>query len=127
MEAIQIRYRFKNISTEEVTTIRCYVEDLERSNKSLFEILDSFDYQLLSRDLYTGIADHIGSMIYFNDILLVRDIFHLVIWHKDQVMLAPRGNKQYDKCLWGHHIGWSQLVGNAHDNPEMLKRDFNGN
>lgn len=95
-----------------------------------FELFDMPAFTARSRDIIgkeeqcTGLKDANGNLIYEGDMLLLDpdDPYALVVWDKDVAMFCL---EQEDVCYTFDNCGYlpqeMEVIGNIHENPELLE------
>ncbi len=96
---------------------------------------ECFDIDIDTLGEYTGLTDRNGKRIFEGDILIYEcdgeydpDERYLVAWDNDEA--AFRAN-YYNKGKYGHYECITphqhfEVIGNIHDNPELLEGEDNG-
>ena len=115
---IKIRYVFKHRITGAISKSIILIQDLETR---LTEI-DLRNYEIISRDLFTGKQDKSGKDIYENDIIKLREEIFLIGYNICKFILRFR-NGVYSRDLYDWIIINEpiEIIGNTHENPELLE------
>jgi hypothetical protein len=84
-----------------------------RGYKTTLEAWNDFSFEQ-----FTGVRDKDGKDIYFGDLVRAPsgNIFE-VIWYEDEMRIALK----YKDTIYNFNAGLYELVGNIHENPELLK------
>ena len=131
-----IKFRAKNLDGEWVYGF--YVEEerqtLNGFEKKHFIVNDGYDYvKPETVGQYTRLIDENGDEIYEGDFLKVNDrLFGVVRWHEDGYFFIDDTidgvNKSYQYRPLGEMVRYFanegllfSIIGNIHDNPELLK------
>jgi uncharacterized phage protein (TIGR01671 family) len=91
---------------------------------SLYNIIDKVDPATVGQ--FTGLTDKNGKKIFEGDILQTEDRIVAVAWHNasacwDSNFIRYVGEERWTGILnsqWGR---WATVIGNIHDNPELLE------
>jgi hypothetical protein len=77
---------------------------------------------------HTGLTDKNGKKIFEGDIVRNGDYTMIVVWYDFHAafMLAFRVDGDYFEAISNSHI-YLEVIGNIHDNPELLGGVGNGN
>ena len=76
---------------------------------------------------YTGLTDKNGKKIFEGDIVRNGDYTMIVVWYDFHAafMLAFRVDGDYFEAMSNSHI-YLEVIGNIHDNPELLRGKDDG-
>jgi hypothetical protein len=135
MREIKLRYTFKRLSDGQIYQAIMSIERIEEAHPISSIPLDSGVWELIARDLFTGIADKNGADIYDQDILLVNGYVRRLVslepvWQSQVGM----GEAFFDV---GIHIasGYGQnklgepqnkaleVIGNIHEHPHLIREE----
>lgn len=70
---------------------------------------------------YTGLKDKNGKEIYEGDIVEKNGINYWIKW-EDGCFVIWRGEKNISFVI-GSHVSWCEVIGNIHENPELLEKE----
>ena len=128
MREIKIEVLFKIHNKDFTTSIAKHYTSVDR----LMSGADSFDYEnneVIAKRLFTGLIDVNGSEIYSEDI--VRTHFYgeefvdgaLVSYDSSLAKFVFNdGDGEQDGFISGAEFGLLEIIGNIHQNPELLER-----
>jgi len=67
---------------------------------------------------FTGLKDNKNNDIYFGDLVKAPSgLIFEVIYYEEELRIALR----HDNCIYGFNVPLYEVVGNIHENPELLK------
>lgn len=127
MRSIKFRYRFNNRVTNEIITQICTIQDIENRPFSP-NLFGSLQFEVLSRDMWTGLLDKNGKEILEGDILKINSNYETdepvesiaKVFFKDGAFqtdfhdaLLRIGLKRGNWIL--------EVIGNIYENPELLE------
>jgi uncharacterized phage protein (TIGR01671 family) len=129
MMTIKFRYRVKNRETGKTITAILSIQEIENQG-FVPEIFKGFDWEILSRDQFTGLFDKNGKEIFEGDVVkrtcrqwccgkVTYETVGVVEWFGEGWSL-----KESD----GSYTGWAnqkhediEIIGNIYEHPELLK------
>jgi len=118
---IKFRYRFKNRETNEMITANLSLQDVELQGITP-NPFQSLDWDILSRDEFTGLLDKNGKPIYEGDIVNCHSAVSLVVaFGYGMFYLTSQGAvlRPHSHFAWGD----TEVIGNIYENPELLKEE----
>jgi uncharacterized phage protein (TIGR01671 family) len=126
---IKFRYIFRHKASGNIEVKHYYLNQLEERNAKQLSPCFLSDYELLSRDQYTGLLDDNGVEIYEADI--VKNHFEKTNQYEayDEIGVVKitnlfRGAVIADElhgCNY-RYFAHSEVIGNIHENYEILER-----
>jgi len=121
MREIKFRYRIRNRKYGKIHKIIIDINVLESGRQS--EYFNILDYEILSRDEYTGLNAKNGE-IYEEDILEYEQTKRrfIIYWDEDNLQWAARFIKnkpRYTDGLWRYEFNKAKIIGNKWENPEL--------
>lgn len=140
----KIRYVFKNLTTDEITTLIYSLKEIEEGEADFTRNqLWNEGYSLISRDLCSGFKDRWKEIIFVGDIIeltnedgeeirvvcefgsVKRDIYgNLVEIVGFYFRILPNGRKTFpivNNYLGKHDIELFEIVGSIYETPDMAK------
>jgi len=73
-------------------------------------------------ELCVGLKDIKGKPIYDGDIVEYEDVYYTVEWHhRGGYNGYEATNKYHGSVLWTEMLSSTMIIGNIHENPELLK------
>ncbi|MCY9225536.1 YopX family protein [Bacillus haynesii] len=131
MNSIKIRYTFRHKGSGNIEMKWYSIGQLEERAAAKLSPVFSDEYELISRDLYTGLKDKNGRMIYEKDIAEESYINpmtgkkvvdrYAIEWKSGILKLKHIDNqKGADRYLW-MRFDEVEVIGNVYQNPELLE------
>ncbi|QEO61144.1 hypothetical protein EVS87_002670 [Bacillus altitudinis] len=115
---IVIRYVFKHRFSGNIEIRRYSIRQLEeRSAQKLSPCFNETEYEMIARDLSTGLKDRNGTEIFINDI----DV-------SNEPMFVAYYDGKFGLSVYGYfdsEINWKHvdIGGNIYQNPDLLKEE----
>ena len=114
---IKFRYRLKDLKTERITIHFLTIQELEEKTSKYFQ-----GFQILSRDLYTGLKDKNGKEIYEGDIIKSERVWiRRIDWLGAGLWAVDVGGTGKDVELTHNSTKNFEVIGNIYENPQLLK------
>jgi len=128
---IKFRYIFKHISTGNIEIKKYSLNQLEETlTKFLSPVFDFREYELLSRNQYTGLKDRNDAEIYEGDIVLCdQDSRRVVCYdiYQTKYKTVPKSTYYANAGNggWtGFDLRWHcEVIGNVYEHPNLLEGD----
>ncbi|EME72255.1 YopX family protein [Bacillus sonorensis] len=122
MEIIKIRYTFRHKGSGNIEMKWYSIGQLEERAAAKLSPVFSDEYELISRDLFTGLKDKNGRMIYDRDIWDIGRRFQ-VEFEEDRCGYFPFANDGGCGCcadeVYQPYEG--DIIGNIYENPDLLE------
>ncbi|MED4374055.1 YopX family protein [Bacillus licheniformis] len=131
MDIIKIRYTFRHKGSGNIEMKWYNIGQLEERAAAKLSPVFSDEYELISRDLYTGLKDNTDREIYEKDIAEESYINpmtgkkvvdrYVIEWENGIHKMKYIGNqKGMDRYLW-MRLGEIEIIGDVYRNPELLE------
>ncbi|MDO3660128.1 YopX family protein [Bacillus sp. C28GYM-DRY-1] len=126
MDIIKIRYTFRHKGSGNLEMKWYSIGQLEERAAAKLSPVFSDEYELISRDLYTGLKDKNGQEIYEGDI--VQGSHHYQ--RDDEIILIEQQVNYLNGCYmfgnWNAHEYFNkhrniEVIGDVSQNPELLE------
>ncbi|MDE1367515.1 YopX family protein [Bacillus licheniformis] len=121
MKEFDIRYVYRHKKTGEIVTYIDNIITLEKgSNKNMTTVNNGVGYELISRDLFTGLIDENGKQIFENDIVNCDGNAGLVLWSERNLCWDVKfENKDDEDFSWHDRLStWKDkawIIGNIYE------------
>ncbi|MGY6720063.1 YopX family protein [Bacillus licheniformis] len=125
MNTIKIRYTFRHKGSGNIEMKWYSIGQLEERATAKLSPVFSDEYELISRDLYTGLKDNTGREIYEGDIVQGSHRYQ----RDDEIILIEQQVHYLNGCyMFGnnaheyfnkHRI--IEVIGNIYENPDLLE------
>ncbi len=118
MQEIKIRYVLKNKTTKQIHFKWYYLSEIEKGLNKLFDIEN---YDIISRDMFTGKQDKNGKDIYECDIWERNGFIGIVLFkYSTWIFEKAPSSKFYQYPSFYSNAKYGILIGDIHKNPELL-------
>jgi len=120
----EIKFEIKVIAKEPINGYKSgetviFVNSIfNRSNGIAFFPIDK-NFDIVYQRQYTGLKDRNGLYI-FEDSILSDGENNYRVWIEDGKMLIGGVNKEWDEFISPNKINQMKIIGNIHQNPELL-------
>ncbi|WP_026579169.1 YopX family protein [Bacillus sp. SB47] len=127
MDIIKIRYTFRHKGSGNIEMKWYSIGQLEERAAAKLSPVFSDEYELISRDLYTGLKDKNGREIYEGDVVKFKSVYY-----ENKIMKAVVKFKDYlgsfvfdmgdDQGPWRMDVSIREIevIGNIYQNPNLL-------
>ncbi|MEC1037613.1 YopX family protein [Bacillus licheniformis] len=126
MNTIKIRYTFRHKGSGNIEMKWYSIGQLEERAAAKLSPVFSDEYELISRDLYTGLKDNTGREIYEGDIVQGSHRYQ----RDDEIILIEQQVHYLNGCYmfgnWNAHEYFNkhriiEVIGNIYENPDLLE------